>query len=130
MQIHKKLSEELDFTDEDLAANQRGELTEHQRKRLRKKRMWASIIVGVMMIPPLIGSIIVLQRPLDSGGVFVLVVAILWILFFSLMGWLTIPDIGSDLRSGRVLSVTGRASLHKTARGGHFNLHIDSFEFP
>lgn len=125
------LAKELDFTDEDLAANRRGELTDHQRSRLRRKRLWALIIVGVMQIPPLMGSIIVLQDPLDAGGVFVLVVAIVWILFFSLIGWLTMTETCSDLRTGRVLSVTGKASLHKAkGRSGYFHLHIDSFKFP
>lgn len=129
--IPYRLSKVLEFTNEDLAANQRGEMSDQQRQRLRDRRLWALILAGVMLIFPIIGLIVILQRPLDAGGVFILVLAAIWILLFGGIGWLAVTQTRSELRSGQVVSVTGVAKLEQVNvyKGPNFYLTIETVKF-
>jgi hypothetical protein len=123
----QQLRAAFDFTPEDLAANQRGELTENQRSRIRLKLVQNLIGFSVLLILPFIAFVTILQRSMDGADVMMLLCSTLWTGGVAALGWLTIADARSDLRKGKVLSVVGTPELR--VRRGYRGARITYWRF-
>ncbi len=131
--LPKALDKALDFTPEDLAANQRGRLTKQQRTRIILMNILPMIIgVGIPFFFLIAVTVIILQRPPEPGNFLFLACLMLMALIFGILVWSGLATLYADLRAGSVSSAVGVAELReKRGPGGRrcFYLKIDTVEF-
>lgn len=137
--LNQKLAEALDFSLEDLELNQRGELTDSQRSRLRSQRMKAWLGAMVLLLMVLLKVGIDYQNRFDMGAAsaspevqLLLIFILLFVLAIGVFGWMIIRNTRSDLQAGEVHSVEGVAKLSEDRTRltkKHYYVKIDSVEF-
>lgn len=119
----------LDFTADDLAANQQGTISEAQLKHLRRELAITALGGGVFTLVSL-GFVVAL---VNTGGHFLLVLIMLLIaLFLGGTTWVLSREKWVDLRGGVVLSASGITQTRKEPRariGYAFFATIDTLEF-
>lgn len=127
-----RLTRAFDFTNDDLAENQQGRLSDKQRKRLRERMIVWSLASGFFLIIFSVLLIGVIRNADDLLGYIVAALIALFVLIFATGLWTTIHDTRSDLRQGIVASVTGVAEpfSRRGYRGRPFHhLKIGTLEF-
>lgn len=126
------LSKVLNFTEEDLTANQRGQLSEAQRARLRSQMVYWGSGGGFMFLIMAIALIWLLSIPFDLLSLIGLVVVGLLTLVFGVGTWFEVSERWADLRKGVVLSATGAAEPYIRSRiqgSEYYSLKIGALEF-
>ena len=127
--MSKILARVLNFTADELAQNQQGQLSDKQRKSLRKRMIFRSFGFGFILLKGSILSIGVIRNAVDffTSILAAPVVLLTLISFYGL--WTTIRDTWSDLRQGSAASVTGVADIRKSYRGRYTYLKIGTLTF-
>jgi hypothetical protein len=112
------LSRCLDFTEEDLAANQQSRLSVRQSARLRRGIVNYAIVGGsfFLVFGYVFITLFVHGIQIDLADVVLIVVVVLLTLMFGIGTWLEVSKRWSDLRKGVVLSVTGIAEPYIRSR--------------
>jgi hypothetical protein len=129
--MSKRLARAFDFTADELTENQQGQLSDKQRKSLRKRMIFMSFGFGLIFLKGSILSIGVIRNAVDLFA-FILAAPVVLLTLISFYGlWTTIRDTRSDLRQGIAASVTGVAEpyIRKGYRGPYMYLKIGTLNF-
>ncbi|MEO8610704.1 MAG: hypothetical protein ABI690_22595 [Chloroflexota bacterium] len=126
------LSRILNFTEDDLMANQRGQLSEGQRSHLRSQMVLWGSGGGLMFVIMGIAFIGLLTVQLDLLSLIGMAVVFVLMLVFGAGTWFEISERWFDLRKGVVLSATGAAEPYIRTRihgNEYYALKIGVLEF-
>lgn len=126
------LSRVLNFDEDDLTANQRGQLSEAQRARLRSQMVFWGSGGGLMFLIMAVALIGLLNVQIDLLSLIGMVVVGLLMLVFGAGTWFEVSERWADLRKGVVLSATGAAEPYIRSRihgSEYYSLKIGALEF-
>jgi hypothetical protein len=125
------LARAFDFTNDDLAENQQGRLSDKQKTSLRERMIFVGLAIGFILT---FLSVILIGLIRNSDNLLEYMVTglvALLVFVFAAALWGGITDTRSDLRQGVVASVTGMAEPYtrRGYRGWDNYLKIDTLDF-